>query len=148
MPEIRPPWSMRTGSVIGLTLFAILCSSHAHAQEPVRADRVPYVREARSPAIVWLGIVSTAALGAVSVWSLVDTLALRDDYAAQPSVRIRAEGVRALRRTWALSISTAVFGLGTLLLSALHTRWRDQRPVQVGFSMSHQHASLSLTLRQ
>ncbi len=71
--------------------------------------------------VTWVGLLATAALGTVTVWSLVNTFEARED------VNLSAEHQSALeesrRQTWGTGIGTALAGIGTVLLAVLGTDW-------------------------
>jgi hypothetical protein len=83
-----------------------------------------------SPAVFWVGAGLTAAAGAATIWSGVDTLnnpgeervrqeCARDD----ESCALYQEGLSAQRRTNVLIGVTAGLGLGTVLVGLLATDW-------------------------
>ncbi len=95
--------------------------------EPMNAEQEPVTREPESsglpPALTFIGLGVTAALGAVMVWSLVDTFSGSDKYEADPTREGWEDGQDRIRRTWILGMSTAVVGLATIVLAAVGTDW-------------------------
>lgn len=92
------------------------------AQEPAPAAATPEPG-GLPPAFTFVGLGVSAALGAALVWSLVDTFEGSDEYEADPTREGWEDGQDRIRRTWLLGVSTALVGLGTILVATLATAW-------------------------
>lgn len=80
-------------------------------------------RSGLSPLITYVGLGETAVLGAVLIWSLVDTANASDDYHANPTRAGYEDGRNRVRRTALLGAATGVAGIATLLIAVLATDW-------------------------
>lgn len=116
----------------------------------VAEKRLPSTDRARetsgwSPAVFWVGAGVTAALGAVTIWSGLDTAenpgedavraACRDDLPTCDS--LYEDGRSRQTRTNVLLGVTAGLGLGTILVGALATDWGGNDAVEVGGVRAH-----------
>ena len=88
---------------------------------PVQMERVSKL--GISPLYTFLGLGVTAGLGAVMVWSLVDTLEARDRYEANPTMAGDEQRQDKVRRTWILGAAASAAAIGTLLVALLGTDW-------------------------
>jgi hypothetical protein len=66
---------------------------------------------------------ATVVVGAVALWSGLDTLSARDRYRDNPTQAGYNDGVNRERRTNVLIAGTAVLGAGTLALGLFETKW-------------------------
>ena len=93
----------------------------AHIDRPVEAP----TPDGLSPAVFVTGVVITAGLAGVLVWSGLDTLDGSQSYMQNPTQVALDDGrVRELR-TNVLIGATAAAGLTTLVIGAFFTRWRS-----------------------
>ena len=96
-------------------------------QPPPHVDRPlePPTPDGLSPAVFVTGVVITAGLAGVLVWSGLDTLDGSQSYMQNPTQVALDDGrVRELR-TNVLIGATAAAGLTTLVIGAFFTRWRS-----------------------
>ena len=85
---------------------------------PVEPEPEP---EGMEPAVFYTGLAATAALGAVTIWSLTDTLDARDRYEADPTRERYDSGIDKQRRMYTLTALTAATGVATLLIGIFAT---------------------------
>ncbi len=83
------------------------------------------------PAVFITGLIVTAGLGAALTWSALDTLEGRDAYEANPTQAGLDDGRSRELRTNVLIGATAAAGVATILVGAIFTRWRGERPSRV-----------------
>jgi hypothetical protein len=115
---------------------------------PVVAD-APRESSGWSPAVFWVGTGVTAALGAVTLWSGLDTVKNPGEDAVHeacqnehPDCRtLYDDGRRRQTRTNVLLGVTAGVGLATILIGAVGTDWGDDSPAsEVGSGRSKKSA--------
>jgi hypothetical protein len=75
------------------------------------------------PAITLVGLGLTGVLGAITLWSGLDTMDARDAYERQPSQSGYDDGIDRQRRTNILIGATSVAGAATLGIALFATRW-------------------------
>jgi hypothetical protein len=100
---------------------------------PVVAD-APRESSGWSPAVFWVGTGITAALGAVTLWSGLDTVKNPGEDKVQEACRnerpdcqaLYDDGRRRQTRTNVLLGATAGVGLASILIGAVGTDWGDQ----------------------
>jgi hypothetical protein len=70
-----------------------------------------------------VGGIVTLGLGAVTVWSGLDTLDAADEYEQQPTAERYDEGIDLELRTNLLIVGTSVVGVASILVAAFGTDW-------------------------
>jgi hypothetical protein len=73
--------------------------------------------------VTFAGAGVTAALGAATLWSGLDTLHARDDYQRQPTQQGYNDGAGRELRTNILIGATAIAGVATVAVAVFSTRW-------------------------
>jgi hypothetical protein len=94
------------------------------------------------PAWFFVGLGATAALGAVTIWSGVDTNAAADEFHAHPTQAGLDDGRGRQTRTNALVVATGVSAIATAALGVFAVRWSSSPRVGVALSTHGACASL------
>jgi len=89
------------------------------------------------------GVLATATLTALTIWSGRDTLAAHDAYVAQPTHERWTDGESKQLRTNVLLGATVATGVTTVLIAAFWTRWRDPHPADLAIAPTAGGATLS-----
>lgn len=80
-----------------------------------------------SPTWFYVGLGATGVLGAVTIWSGLDTNKARDAYAENPTQSGLDEGKSKQSRTNLLLGVTAAAGVGTAVIGLFFTDWKGQK---------------------
>lgn len=108
---------------------------------------------AASPALFFIGVGVTAALGGVAVWSFVDTGSVHEDFETRSAAydgsrseraeleALAADGEGAATRSWVFVGGAAAAAVGTTLIGILVTDWGGSE-AQAGVGLSPAGASL------
>jgi hypothetical protein len=88
--------------------------------DPIVAPE-PESEAGMGPGLFYTGVALTAALGAVSIWSLTNTLDARDSYEAAPTRELYNSGVDKQRRMYVLTAATAAVGVATVIIAVVAT---------------------------
>ncbi|MBS2017910.1 MAG: hypothetical protein JST00_33850 [Deltaproteobacteria bacterium] len=75
----------------------------------------------------WVGVGLTAALGAVTIASAVDTSDKHEAFRAQPTQDLQDRGLDAQLRTNLLAGGTGLVGIATLVAGAFFVKWGGER---------------------
>lgn len=146
---------IRVGTVV-VTVAVLLLGGTATVHAQRDTNRGEYRREALTldrasrvelpPWVTWVGLLSTATLGAVLVWSLVDTFEAREDVRLTGTEAQRRAFEESRRNTLGLAAGTAGAGLATLLIATLATDWGGDLEASASASANHAYVSLRLRL--
>ncbi|MBX3247568.1 MAG: hypothetical protein KF901_10365 [Myxococcales bacterium] len=97
-------------------------------ETPTSEDPAPARRRGLSPHYFVTGVITTAALGGLTVWSGLNTLSGVDAYEANPTQEAYDRGVRRERRTNAFIGLTAAAAVTTAVLAILTNFKGDDAP--------------------
>jgi hypothetical protein len=118
-----------------------------------RPARASSERGGVSPVWFVAASVATVALGAVTVWSAVDTASVHSDFqtrgcavaAVAGCSELQSSGQSAQSRTTWLAVGTGALATGTTLLGALGVHWAHPAGREVSVSASPRGASLRVS---
>lgn len=109
---------------------APLASPVAILPPPRARDEQPKSEQAStsgiSPVWFWVGLGATAALGAVTIGSAVDTQSKHESFRTTPTGELQNAGLDAQLRTNLLAGGTGLVGLATIVVGALFVKWTGE----------------------
>lgn len=107
----------------GATPLSILPPTRARDQQP--KTEPASTSSGISPVWFWLGVGVTAALGAATIGSAVDTQSKHEAFLATPSEELQNLGLDAQLRTNLLAGSTGLAGVATIIVGAFFVKWKS-----------------------